>query len=91
MFQFPVIYDTMTVGENLAFPLQEPRPAARPDRGACRARSRGCSTSRPILGRKANRLSVDAKQKISLGRGLVRADVGADPVRRAADGDRSRS
>ena len=22
MFQFPVIYDTMTVGENLAFPLK---------------------------------------------------------------------
>ena len=31
----------------------------------------------PVLGRKANRLSVDAKQKISLGRGLVRADVAA--------------
>ncbi len=42
VFQFPVIYDTMTVAENLAFPLR-------------------------------NR----AKQKISLGRGLVREDVSA--------------
>jgi glycerol transport system ATP-binding protein len=31
----------------------------------------------PHLGRKASRLTADAKQKISLGRGLVRADVAA--------------
>ena len=43
----------------------------------------------PYLDRKATRLTADAKQKISLGRGLVRSDVAADPVRRAADGDRS--
>ena len=38
----------MTVGENLAFPLAEPRPAARRDRGARSARSPGCSTSAPF-------------------------------------------
>ena len=31
----------------------------------------------PLLGRKASRLTADAKQKISLGRGLVRSDVAA--------------
>ncbi|HEY6716405.1 MAG TPA: ABC transporter ATP-binding protein [Reyranella sp.] len=76
VFQFPVIYDTMTVGENLAFPLR--------NRGLPRAQieARVAEIARlldlsPVLGRKANRLSVDAKQKISLGRGLVRADVAA--------------
>jgi glycerol transport system ATP-binding protein len=29
----------------------------------------------PVLDRKATRLTADAKQKISLGRGLVRSDV----------------
>ena len=38
-----------------------------------------------------SRLTADDKQKISLGRGLVRSDVGGDPVRRAADGHRSRT
>jgi glycerol transport system ATP-binding protein len=69
VFQFPVIYDTMTVGENLAFPLK--------NRGLPRAQieARVAEIARlldlgPVLDRKANRLSVAAKQKISLGRGL---------------------
>ncbi|MBV8406890.1 MAG: ABC transporter ATP-binding protein [Alphaproteobacteria bacterium] len=76
VFQFPVIYDTMTVGENLAFPLR--------NRGMPRAeietRVRQIAELLdlvPHLGRKASRLTADAKQKISLGRGLVRADVAA--------------
>jgi glycerol transport system ATP-binding protein len=76
VFQFPVIYDTMTVGENLAFPLK--------NRGLPRAeievRVREIAELldlTPYLARKANRLTADAKQKISLGRGLVRADVAA--------------
>ena len=36
VFQFPVIYDTMTVAENLAFPLQE--SAACPSRAIAAAR-----------------------------------------------------
>ena len=35
VFQFPVIYDTMTVAENLAFPLTQPRHG--PARGRARA------------------------------------------------------
>jgi glycerol transport system ATP-binding protein len=76
VFQFPVIYDTMTVAENLAFPLK--------NRGVPRAQieSRVAEIGAlldltPNLNRKAQRLTADAKQKISLGRGLVRSDVAA--------------
>src|SRR6267154_2588054 len=76
VFQFPVIYDTMTVGQNLAFPLR--------NRGVPKAKidARVAEIARlldltPYLARKATRLTADAKQKISLGRGLVRSDVAA--------------
>src|ERR1700712_3842984 len=76
VFQFPVIYDTMTVGQNLAFPLKNRgRPKAEIDaRVAEIARLLDLT---PDLSRKATRLTADAKQKISLGRGLVRSDVAA--------------
>ncbi|ODN69053.1 Trehalose import ATP-binding protein SugC [Methylobrevis pamukkalensis] len=76
VFQFPVIYDTMTVAENLAFPLKN-RGMAEPD-----IRRRVAETIE-MLGlqdkatRKARGLTADEKQKISLGRGLVRHDVNA--------------
>src|SRR5215468_5806577 len=76
VFQFPVIYDTMTVGQNLAFPLR--------NRGVPKAEieKRVADIARLLdltehLKRKATRLTADAKQKISLGRGLVRSDVAA--------------
>jgi glycerol transport system ATP-binding protein len=76
VFQFPVIYDTMTVRQNLAFPLR--------NRGVKRreVRQRVDEMLEVIdLGAKANRrargLTADEKQKISLGRGLVRSDVNA--------------
>jgi glycerol transport system ATP-binding protein len=76
VFQFPVIYDTMTVGQNLAFPLKNRGvPAAE-----ITARVRQIADLldlTPYLNRKATRLTADAKQKISLGRGLVRSDVAA--------------
>src|SRR6478735_4960176 len=76
VFQFPVIYDTMTVGENLAFPLKNRGlPAAEI---ATRVRQIAWLLDlTPYLNRKATRLTADAKQKISLGRGLVRSDVAA--------------
>ncbi len=76
VFQFPVVYDTMTVRDNLSFPL----------------RNRGMDAAyiakrvnqiaqmigmEDILNRKARGLTADAKQKISLGRGMVREDVNA--------------
>ncbi|HEV7370402.1 ABC transporter ATP-binding protein [Arenibaculum sp.] len=76
VFQFPVIYDTMTVYENLAFPLRNRKvPAAEVD-----ARVRKVAGLLDLggeLNRRAHRLTADAKQKISMGRGLVRSDVAA--------------
>jgi glycerol transport system ATP-binding protein len=76
VFQFPVIYDTMTVGENLAFPLKN-RGQSRSVIDARVAEIAKLLDLTPYLDRKAVRLSADAKQKISLGRGLVRSDVAA--------------
>ncbi len=76
VFQFPVIYDTMTVAENLAFPLKN-RGA-----GPSRIRERVGRIAEMLemtaqLDTRAAGLTADAKQKISLGRGLVREDVSA--------------
>ena len=76
VFQFPVIYDTMTVAENLAFPLKNRRlPRDVIDRRVAEIASMLDLTA--DLGRRARGLTADAKQKISLGRGLVRSDVSA--------------
>src|ERR1700753_4287215 len=76
VFQFPVIYDTMTVGQNLAFPLKNRGvPKADIDRRVNAIAALLDLT--PDLKRKATRLTADAKQKISLGRGLVPSDVAA--------------
>jgi len=76
VFQFPVIYDTMTVAENLAFPLKNRRlPKVVIDRRVAEIADMLDLTA--DLGRRARGLTADAKQKISLGRGLVRADVSA--------------
>jgi glycerol transport system ATP-binding protein len=76
VFQFPVIYDTMTVAENLAFPLR--------NRGvpADQIKQRVGTIAEMLelsgqLNQRAAGLAADAKQKISLGRGLVRPDVSA--------------
>jgi glycerol transport system ATP-binding protein len=76
VFQFPVIYDTMTVGQNLAFPLKNRGvPKAEVDKRVAEiARLLDLTAD---VNRKATRLTADAKQKISLGRGLVREDVAA--------------
>src|ERR1700684_3085255 len=76
VFQFPVIYDTMTVGQNLAFPLKN-RGVPKREIDARVAEIARLLDLTPYLSRKAMRLTADAKQKISLGRGLVRSDVAA--------------
>src|SRR5262249_26216911 len=71
VFQFPVIYDTMTVGENLAFPLKNRGvPKAEIDKRV--AEIGRLLDLEPYLNRKATRLTADPKQKFSVGRGLVR-------------------
>jgi glycerol transport system ATP-binding protein len=76
VFQFPVIYDTMTVAQNLAFPLKNRRVPARQIDARVREIAHMLDLT-AVLGRKAVGLTADAKQKISLGRGLVRSDVAA--------------
>jgi glycerol transport system ATP-binding protein len=76
VFQFPVIYDTMTVAQNLAFPLRNRGvPAARIKERVGRI-AEMLEMSHQLDARAAG-LAADAKQKISLGRGLVREDVSA--------------
>ena len=76
VFQFPVVYDTMTVRDNLAFPLRNrgADPAYIKARVQQIAAMIGMEDS---LNYKARGLTADAKQKISLGRGMVREDVNA--------------
>lgn len=76
VFQFPVIYDSMTVYENLAFPLKNNKvPAAK-----IKTRVQEIAEVLEIedkLHKKAKNLTADEKQKVSMGRGLVREDVSA--------------
>jgi glycerol transport system ATP-binding protein len=76
VFQFPVIYDTMTVAENLAFPLRNRGLPAERIRQRVGRIAEMLELSGQLDARAAN-LAADAKQKISLGRGLVREDVSA--------------
>ncbi len=76
VFQFPVIYDTMTVRENLLFPLRN-RGMGKAEAGARVQEIAALLDLVPVLDRRARGLTADAKQKISLGRGLVRSDVSA--------------
>ncbi|MES2718464.1 MAG: ABC transporter ATP-binding protein [Pseudomonadota bacterium] len=76
VFQFPVIYDTMTVAENLAFPLRNRGVAADKIRQRVGKIAEMLELSGQLNTRAAG-LAADAKQKISLGRGLVREDVSA--------------
>jgi glycerol transport system ATP-binding protein len=76
VFQFPVIYDTMTVAENLAFPLRNRKmPQAQIDKRVGEIAEMLEMSGQ--LNQRAAGLAADAKQKISLGRGLVRPDVSA--------------
>jgi glycerol transport system ATP-binding protein len=76
VFQFPVIYDTMTVAENLAFPLRN-RKVSKEQIAKRVGEIAEMLEMSGQLNQRAAGLSADAKQKISLGRGLVRSDVSA--------------
>ncbi len=74
VFQFPVIYDTMSVFDNLAFPL---RNRGVPDQ---QVKTRVLEVAKMLdlekgIHRRAASLTVDGKQKISLARGVVREDL----------------
>lgn len=76
VFQFPVIYDSMTVFDNLAFPLRNMKTPE------VQVQSRVFEIAEaleltPLLKKNASNLTADEKQKVSMGRGLVRSDVSA--------------
>ncbi|MCY1403539.1 Vitamin B12 import ATP-binding protein BtuD [compost metagenome] len=76
VFQFPVVYDTMSVFDNLAFPLRNQ------GLGEVQVQSKVKEIAEVLeltglLYKKARNLSADEKQKVSMGRGLVRDDVSA--------------
>ena len=76
VFQFPVLYESMTVEQNLRFPLRNRGI------GKAEAQKRAEEISELLeIGhlrrRRAKELSADAKQLVSLGRALVRRDVSA--------------
>jgi len=76
VFQFPVVYETMNVHDNLAFPLKNRNL----DSNAIKAR---VAEVAELLGLseqlhcKPTSLSAGVRQLVSLGRGLVRTDVNA--------------
>lgn len=76
VFQFPVLYDTMSVRKNLEFPLKNRKVA--PDviekRVAEIAELLGLEDDLDI---RPGKLRSDLQQIVSLGRGLVRSDVAA--------------
>lgn len=76
VFQFPVVYDTMTVYDNLAFPLRNRNISEQIVSKRVQEIAELIELT-PMLNDKASRLIASSKQKISLGRGLVRTDVNA--------------
>ncbi|MCB1970196.1 MAG: ABC transporter ATP-binding protein [Geminicoccaceae bacterium] len=76
VFRVPVVYDTMTVAQNLGLPLRNRRipTAAIQEKVAEIAEMLDLDE---CLHEKASSLSPDRKQKISMGRGLIRDDVAA--------------
>jgi glycerol transport system ATP-binding protein len=76
VFQFPVLYETMTVRQNLAFPLKNRGY----DKGTIAERVASVAEVLSLtdqLDVKPRRLRADLQQIVSLGRGLVRPDVAA--------------
>jgi glycerol transport system ATP-binding protein len=76
VFQFPVVYDTMTVYDNLAFPLRNRGMAGDELDKRVRTIAAMLDLDKTLFTRAAG-LTADGKQKISLGRGLVRPNVSA--------------
>lgn len=76
VFQFLVIYDTMTVFDNLAFPLRNINIPGHRITPKVEEVAEILELT-PLLKRKAKGLTADEKQKVSMGRGLVRDDVSA--------------
>jgi len=76
IFQFPVVYDTISVYSNLAFPLKN----AKMDRAYIKNRVEEIAEIlelTDLLSVSAGKITQAEKQKVSLGRGIVREDTAA--------------
>lgn len=76
VFQFPIVYETLNVFDNLAFPLR--------NRGVPHAEVKRRVQEiaeildlQDVLKRSAGRLEAAEKQRVSMGRGIVRTDTAA--------------
>jgi glycerol transport system ATP-binding protein len=76
VFQFPVLYERMSVEQNLRFPLRN-RGVARPEAQRRAEEIAELLGIGPLLRTRAAGLTAEAKQLVSLGRALVRRDVSA--------------
>ena len=76
VFQFPVLYDSMTVEENMRFPLRN-RGVPKPEAQRRAEEIAELLDITHLLKKRARGLPADAKQLVSLARGLVRRDVSA--------------
>ncbi len=74
MFQFPVLYDAMSVADNLAFPL---RNAGLPAREIAQRTDYVADELelQALLGRRVSGLSLFEKQLVAVGKALARPDV----------------
>jgi glycerol transport system ATP-binding protein len=76
VFQFPVVYDTITVYDNLVFPLKNADVPASERRQRVEQIADLLDLG-PLLRVSAGKISQAEKQKVSLGRGIVRKDTAA--------------
>jgi glycerol transport system ATP-binding protein len=76
VFQFPVLYDSMTVAQNMRFPLRNRGVDKRTAQRRAEEIAELLDISH-LLGKRARGLPADAKQLVSLARALVRRDVTA--------------
>lgn len=72
VFQFPVLYDAMTVAENLSFPMRELAAAEQRRRAEDVAARLGIAE---VLGTRPARLTLVQKQLAAIGKALMRPDV----------------
>jgi len=74
VFQFPVVYDTMSVYKNLAFPLKNERVSKAEIKKRVENIAEVLDLT-DVLHVSAGKISQANKQKVSLGRGIVREDT----------------
>ncbi|MGP4099292.1 ABC transporter ATP-binding protein [Nonomuraea sp. KM90] len=76
VFQFPVLYEEMSVYDNLAFPLRN-RKVPKPEIDQRVRQVSQLLGLDQVLNRRSRRLDPGRQQIVSLGRGLVRSQVAA--------------